>query len=68
MLPEVSMMKMMYSLSTGTPPMVASSRARRKLLPWSRFISSVSSCWAARSLPSTISFTSESSWVEAYSP
>ena len=48
------MMKMMYSLSTGRPPIGESSGARRYCAPSNRFISSVSSCCAATSCPSSV--------------
>ena len=57
--PDVSMMKMMYSLSTGTPP-IGESSLRRNCAPSSRFCSSVRSCCADTSRPSMSFATSAS--------
>jgi hypothetical protein len=61
------MMKMMYSLSTGTPPTGESSR-RRNCAPSSRFISSVISCCAETSWPSISLATSASLREDSYWP
>ena len=53
------MMKMMYSLSTGRPP-IGESSLRRYCAPSSRFISSVRSCCAETSWPSMSFCTSAS--------
>jgi hypothetical protein len=60
MLPEVSTMKMTYSLSTGIPPTGDSGGRRYTCWAWSLFISAVSSCWAATRRPCRMSWISES--------